>query len=155
VTFVCRRTKQNSSSILSDVVLTTLLNVILHQFSRGRRDPDRMVVKFTTTSAISAYHPCCCELESWSGRGVQHYVIKFVSNLRQVGGFLRVLRFPPPIKLTYHDKTEILLKLPLNAIKPKKPTNFPALVLWSIDERGSVLYMIILLIWCNSREHSL
>jgi hypothetical protein len=29
-----------------------------------------------------------------------HYVIKFVSDLRQVGGFLRVLRFPPPIKPT-------------------------------------------------------
>jgi len=29
-----------------------------------------------------------------------YYVIKFVSDLRQVGGFLRVLRFPPPIKLT-------------------------------------------------------
>jgi hypothetical protein len=31
---------------------------------------------------------------------IQHYVIKFVSDLRQVGGFLRVLRFLPPIKLT-------------------------------------------------------
>jgi hypothetical protein len=31
---------------------------------------------------------------------IQHYVIKFISDLRQVGGFLRVLRFPPPIKLT-------------------------------------------------------
>jgi len=30
---------------------------------------------------------------------IQHYVIKFVSDLRQVGGFLRVFRFPPPIKL--------------------------------------------------------
>ena len=28
---------------------------------------------------------------------IQHYVIKFVSDLRQVGGFLR---FPPPVKLT-------------------------------------------------------
>ena len=28
---------------------------------------------------------------------IQYYVIKFVSDLRQVGGFLR---FPPPIKLT-------------------------------------------------------
>jgi hypothetical protein len=27
-------------------------------------------------------------------------VIKLVSDLRQVSGFLRVLRFPPPIKLT-------------------------------------------------------
>jgi hypothetical protein len=31
---------------------------------------------------------------------IQHYVIKFVSDLRQVGGFLRVLWFPPPTKLT-------------------------------------------------------
>jgi hypothetical protein len=31
---------------------------------------------------------------------IQHYVIKFVSDLRQVGGFLRVLQVPPPIKLT-------------------------------------------------------
>jgi hypothetical protein len=30
----------------------------------------------------------------------QHYVIKFVSDLRQVGGFPRVFRFPPPRKLT-------------------------------------------------------
>ena len=29
-----------------------------------------------------------------------HYLIKFVSDLRQVSGFLRVLRFPLPIKLT-------------------------------------------------------
>jgi hypothetical protein len=28
---------------------------------------------------------------------IQHYVIKFVSDLRQVGGFLQ---FPPPVKLT-------------------------------------------------------
>jgi hypothetical protein len=31
---------------------------------------------------------------------MQHNLIKFVSNLRQVRGFLRVLRFPSPIKLT-------------------------------------------------------
>jgi hypothetical protein len=29
---------------------------------------------------------------------LQTLVIKFVSDLRQVGGFLRILRFPPPIK---------------------------------------------------------
>jgi hypothetical protein len=28
---------------------------------------------------------------------IQYYVIKFVSDLRQVGGFLWVLWFPPPI----------------------------------------------------------
>jgi hypothetical protein len=31
---------------------------------------------------------------------IQHYVIKFGSDLRQVGGFLQALQFPPPIKLT-------------------------------------------------------
>ena len=31
---------------------------------------------------------------------IHHYVIKFVSDLRQVGGFLLVLRVSPPIKLT-------------------------------------------------------
>jgi hypothetical protein len=58
-----------------------------------------MVVGYTATNAISAYHHWCCEFESQSMRGVQHYV-KFVSDLWQVGGFLQVLRFPPPIKLT-------------------------------------------------------
>jgi hypothetical protein len=58
----------------------------------GRCGGDRMVVGFTTTSAISAYHNWC-EFESRSGRGVQHYVIKFVSDLQQVGGFLMRFRF--------------------------------------------------------------
>jgi len=31
---------------------------------------------------------------------MQYYVIKFLSDLRQVGGFLRILRYPPSIKLT-------------------------------------------------------
>ena len=31
---------------------------------------------------------------------IQHYVIKFVSDLRQISEFLRVDRFTPPIKMT-------------------------------------------------------
>ena len=43
---------------------------------------------------------------------IQHYVIMFVSDLRQVSGFLCVLQFPPPIKKTdRHDITDILLKV--------------------------------------------
>jgi hypothetical protein len=57
------------------------------------QDHDRMVVRFTTTCAISAYHHWCCEFKSRSGRGVQYYMIKFVSDLQQVGGFLWVLWF--------------------------------------------------------------
>ena len=39
---------------------------------------------------------------------MQHYVNKFVSDLRQVGGFFRVLRFPPPIELTATIKLQIV-----------------------------------------------
>ena len=66
----------------------------------GRRGCDRMVVGFTTTYAISAYRHWCCEVESRSGRGLQHYVIKFVNDLRQVDVFFRVHLFSPPTKLT-------------------------------------------------------
>ena len=70
----------------------------------GRRGHDRMVVGLTTNlcsqclSSVTKFvssNPIHGEVYS-----IQHYVIKFVSDLRQVSGFLRVLRFPPPIKLT-------------------------------------------------------
>ena len=47
---------------------------------------------------------------------IQHYMIKFVSDLRKVGGFIQELRFPQPIKTDRHDITEILLKVALNTI---------------------------------------
>ena len=47
-----------------------------------------------TTSVVSL-NPVHGEVYS-----IQHYVIKFVRDLQQVGGFLRVLWFPPSIKLT-------------------------------------------------------
>jgi hypothetical protein len=34
------------------------------------------------------------------GYSIQYYLIKFVSDIRQVGGLLRVLQFHPAIKLT-------------------------------------------------------
>jgi hypothetical protein len=47
-----------------------------------------------------AYHDCELKPRSDKVYSIQHYVIKFVSDLRQVSGFLQVLRFPPPIKMT-------------------------------------------------------
>ena len=41
---------------------------------------------------------------------VQHYVKKFVGDLRLVGGFLR---FPPTINTDRHDVTEMLLNVAL------------------------------------------
>jgi hypothetical protein len=47
---------------------------------------------------------------------LQHYVIKFVSDLRHVGGYRRVLLVPLPNKTDRHDIIEILLKVALNTI---------------------------------------
>ena len=71
----------------------TLLCVILESLSYsfisislltngGRRGRDRQCLSLLS-----------CEFGSWSGRGVQHYVIKFISDLWQIICFLRILRF--------------------------------------------------------------
>ena len=81
-------------SLLNVMLLRTIVTLTEVFFKKGLRDRrgcDRMVVGFTTTYVISAYHHWCSEFESRSGWGIQHYVIKFVGDLRQVGGFLRVL----------------------------------------------------------------
>ena len=98
---------------------------------------DRMVVRFTITLAISAYHHWSCEFKSNYGKVylIQHYVIKFVSDLRQVGGFLRILRFPPPIKLTPHNLTEKLLK---SYVKHHKPN---PIIMYISDSRIIVLIL--------------
>ena len=98
--------------------LTLCINFKLFGGCRGR---DHIVVGFTTTYAIGPYHHWCCGFNSRSGRGVQHYVIKFVSDLRQVNGFLP----GPPVsfnnKSDCHNITELLLKVALNNINQNKP----------------------------------
>jgi hypothetical protein len=61
-----------------------------------------VVVGCTTIYAISAYYHERCEFESRSGQmymylrqNYDNYVIKFVSDLQQIHGFLWVLQFPP------------------------------------------------------------
>jgi hypothetical protein len=68
----------------------------------GCHGRDRMVVAFTTTCGISAYHHKRCEFEPRSWRSVLDSTLcdKVVSDLRQFSGFLQVPWFPPTIKLT-------------------------------------------------------
>ena len=64
-------------------------------------------------------------------------MIKFVSDLRQVSGFLRVLRFPPPIKLT----AEILLQMALNTINQTSIHFNTYFTVHSVEDRfGEALY---------------
>ena len=57
---------------------------------------------------FSLYNIMWYSLSVTCGRSVvfsiQHNVIQFVSDLRQVGGFLSVLQCSPPIQLKYHWK---------------------------------------------------
>ena len=57
-----------------------------------------------TTNVVSSNH---VHGEVYS---IQHYVIKFISDLRQVGGFIRVLRVSSTNKPDRYDITKILLK---------------------------------------------
>ena len=62
-----------------------------------------MVVGLTTTCAVQSMSITTKVVHSNHIHGevylIQHYVIKYVRDLQQVGGFLRVLRFLPSIKL--------------------------------------------------------
>ena len=74
-------------------LLCMLYKVII---SRGRCGRDRMIVGFITTCAISAYHQLkLCVRTPFTARCTRYniYVIKFVSDLWQVGGFLRYSGF--------------------------------------------------------------
>jgi len=65
------------------------LTIWIHKFISWRgHDCDHILVGFTTICAISSNH---VHGEVYS---IQHYMIKFVSNFRRVGGFPRVLQFP-------------------------------------------------------------
>jgi hypothetical protein len=76
-------------------------NLFSYLLVRGRLDRDRMVVGFTTipvqsmpiTTKVLRLNPTHGEVYL-----IQHYVIKFVSDLWEISGFFR---FPPPIKLTF------------------------------------------------------
>jgi hypothetical protein len=61
------------------------------------------------------YFLWCCWFKSRSGRGVQHYLIKFFNDLRQVSPGTPVSSIN---KADRHDITEILLKVELNTIQP-------------------------------------
>jgi hypothetical protein len=58
-------------------------------------DLQLLVQLWSITTKVVSLNPVHDEVYS-----IQHYVIKFVSDVRKGGGFLRVVRFPPPIKLT-------------------------------------------------------
>ena len=95
-------------SILSDLVVRGRYIVWL---SPSSRDDSNRGSSWSWSYGSWMYNYLCnqflspltlWEFESRSDEvySIQYYVIKFVSDLRQVDGFLCVFRFPPSIKLT-------------------------------------------------------
>jgi hypothetical protein len=76
-------------------IFTNQTNNTIYKKLKGRHD--RMVVELTSLLKLRV-RTRSCEMYS-----IQHYVIMFVIDMRQVGGFLRVLRFLPPIILWLND----------------------------------------------------
>ena len=69
---------------------------------------------------------------------IQHYVIKFVGDFRQVSVFFRELRLISTNKADRHDITEILLKVALKTLTPY-PNRAVMFVTISAWKRCSVL----------------
>jgi hypothetical protein len=68
-------------------------------------DCDSTVGGFTTTYATSVYHQWSCEFESRSWRDILDTTLwnKYVSDLRQVGGFFHQYNWPPRYKWDIAD----------------------------------------------------
>ena len=83
--FIFRRLNYIVQNFLGDVVVVIIWEL----------DLQLPVQSMPITTKVVSLNPVHGEVYS-----IQHYVIKFVRDLRQDGGFLWVLRFPSPIKLT-------------------------------------------------------
>ena len=104
---------QHFSQKFVTIVLTFSLKIILRQ-CLSPFHKDYLTTNFNLTTKITLMIKILPQVYS-----MQLYVIKFVSDLRRVNGFFRVLQFPPPIKLT-----DILLKGALSTINhlPQQPS---------------------------------
>ena len=102
---------------MTEMIIWKKRFLFLHIMLRGHHGRDCMVVGFTTTYAIRAYHHWCCGFDSRSGRGVQHLCDKVCQWLAAGQWF----SLGPPIsstnKIGRHDINEILLKVALNTTK--------------------------------------
>ena len=91
-------------------------------FPRGRSGRDRMVVGFTTTCAISAYHHWCL----WVRISIRVRCTTLCDIVCQWLATGQWFSLVPPVsstnKIDHHDITEILLKVVLNYIKQTKVT---------------------------------
>ena len=112
--------------IMSTLMKWHLVHYILTKFEKGLSEPEKhyimccvcdcMVVGFTTTYAISAYHHCSCEFESPSWRDVFNTTLcnKVCQWLVTGQWFSPGTLVSSTNKTDCHEISEILLKVVLN-----------------------------------------
>jgi hypothetical protein len=76
---------------------------------------------------------------------MQHYVLKLVSDFRQVGGFLQVLQFTPPMKLT-----ATAIKWKSDAKRQKQHTYKQTKQIKKNNNKQNVIRIQVLLLSANS-----
>ena len=99
-------------------------------FTKGSRRRDRMVIGFTTNSAISTYHHESCEFESrlWRGELDTTLCDKVCRRLATGQWFSPGTPVSPTNKSDRHNITEILVKVTLNTIHQTNPC-----ILWNLS----------------------
>ena len=117
---------------------------------------DRMVLDLQLPIyAISAYHYWSCEFESRSGQGIQHYVIKFVCDLRQVCAFLLDLQFPSPIKLRLPRYSSNIVESGIKHHQTKQTDNqnhHLHLIIWLSHFQNSSDFHILIHSWYSIKH---
>ena len=85
----------------------------------GRRSPDRMVDGFITTYTMSIYHYSVVSSNPAQARCTRYNIVwsSLSATWGQVGSFPRILRLPPPIKLTATIFLKVLKVAPLKLEK--------------------------------------
>jgi len=55
--------------------ISYIVQLSTYTCARGRRGRNRVIVGFTTTYAINAYHHWCCDFKSWSKYKINNYCL--------------------------------------------------------------------------------
>ena len=135
---ICFIWERYGGKLFSEINLLLLLSLL----NRERRGRDSVVVGFTSTYVISAYHQYTCEFESRSWIGVlDTTVCDKVCQWLTTGRWFSLDTLLSFTKATgRHDITEILLKVTLNTkiltilLNRKQNSKNVKIIFWSKDK---------------------
>ena len=123
-------------------VITCTKSQLVHDIyiRRGRRGRDHMVLKFTSTYVIGAYHHWFCGFDPRSGLGVQQSCDEVCQWLAAGEWFSLGLPVSSNNKTDCHNITEILFKVALNTIKQTNKQTTSAFKILSLYRTNLIIF---------------